>query len=471
MSSLWDDLLRSVKRYDFVASRKVLDRVLAEDKARDLAQSIQERLQAGQLGDLRYRDHVFRYFGLDEVYFALRMTSNELLDKLSYAQSSAEGRQDAFDLVVAAAKQGDPTVWLNAIDVEQISQSEFAVLLPIVLEKRSEEMKDLHIYCSLRDARPRVMRYLVDELMETYYGMRIVIAAQEGRKPETVVGSSAYSRIRDALETLGLDIQSMLVEVPGHQWQSFVADRERFRYSPKEPSFELVRVEDLFLRIHLAETGSERAVVDLLNHIESTGTTICNKILYDIAESGSRHASTDIRTRALRILGERGDRSVSDRLATLLTGTSDAAVRKAAANALSAIESRIAWVMKPETPPTVRYINREALSHDLARVVKRLMADVRESNHTTIRDALLSLAEVGGPETSRLLQGMMRSPERILRLNVVAASSRLPREDAADIIKLALDDEDEDVRSAALREIDRRWSDDTWIHTSTEDVG
>ncbi|RLI54961.1 MAG: hypothetical protein DRP09_11270 [Candidatus Thorarchaeota archaeon] len=469
MSSLWDDLLRSVKRYDFVASRKVLDRALAEDKAQDLAQSIQERLQDGQLGDLRYRDHVFRYFGLDEVYFALRMTSNELLHKLSYAQNSAEGRQDAFDLVVAAARQGDPTVWLNAIDVEQISSSEFAVLLPIVLEKRIEELKDLHIYCSLRDARPRVMRYLVDELMETYYGMRIVIAAQEGRKPETVVGSSAYSRIRDALETLGLDTQSMLVEIPGHQWQSFVNDRVRFRYSPKEPSLELVRVEDVFIRIHLAETGSERAVVDLLNLIESTGTSVCNKTLCDFATTRFHRVSTDLRTRVLRILGERGDRSVSDRLAALLT-TSDVAVRRATAKALSAIESRIAWVMKPETPLTVGYINREALSHDLARVVKRLMENVRESDHTTIRDALLSLAEVGGPETSRLLQGMMRNPERILRFNVVAASGRLPREDAADIIKLALNDEDEEVRSAAMREIERRWSDDTWIHTSAEDT-
>ena len=451
--------VQALDNFDFIESRRIIDDVLRNDKGIDFSLYMKQRAEVQSEKDLRYRDHVFKYFHLEDVYFALRMTSYEILSKLSYVQTSEEGRQDAFDLVITAAKAGDPTVRLNALDVEQIYNTEYAVLLPFVLTHRQEELTSIKIPFSLRTRAPRTMRYLIDELVETYYGLKIAVAAQEHQTLEVLVGSTVFAKIEAALTSMGIDLTDLLVEVHDDDWLKFVSDRQRFAYRPGEKSVELDTVRELFLSGQLIDVGNEAATRGVIDLVSNTKTATFNHILKRLASERSSRSNPSIQLRCLELLGERGDESDREFLAGLLLGDSTKRVRDASAKALSMLESRIAWRSKPSAPRVEPYINRDPISQDLASIVKELMGNVRKSNLSMISDALFSLASVGGQNATSLLTELVSHPEPIIRFNVVRAARRLSRQDAFQIIKKALDDENSMVSNAALVQLEERWPD------------
>jgi hypothetical protein len=473
MADVGERFTEAVADGDFVSSGEILDGSFSDGEIQLVADKIRAAVECADSSDLRYRDHVFAYLDLEAVYFALQIPCYELVYMLRGAAGKDDAIDDAYELVVTLAQMNDPSLVVREINVDRIRETDFAVLLPWVLSRRLEEIQKVTIAYSPRDAADDAKRYCIVDLLDTYYGRKVVWAAR-GRKAyldpyETiVVGQDVYEKVRIALENLDVDPDSILEEVSPNEWYKYVRDvtRRRFR---EQGSMELKTVADLITTIDLTSDEDVSSHMRLMTTIEQMRTSACNSWLVDVAR-GNRTVDIVSRTRSIDLLGTLGGAVERDVISALLP-SSDQEIRRAAAISLSKIESRLAWGGRPRGAPPRSSEDVDRLSSSLAMIAGELTRLQDSSHDSLVKSTIEALATIPGARSEDILKGLMRHPSELVRQTIVESSTPLPRGVAAGIIRLGLRDESKRVVAAAQRVMETRWGDDVWMQDNSEFEG
>jgi HEAT repeat protein len=188
--------------------------------------------------------------------------------------------------------------------------------------------------------------------------------------------------------------------------------------------------------------------------MDAARTQLCNDVLADIA-SDPTHS---LRNRALKQLGEFGDRHTLDLLDDIMRNDESMSIRKEAVRAYSALTSRAAGMGPtsplPATKPPVVDIAKINI------ILNSLLANRMPT--TMIDETLNSVALQGGSDAGEVLLRLFGTPHEDIRQAIVKATRLLDKQAAALTIRAALNDESPAIVCLAETEIDTRWSDGVW---------
>ena len=445
---------------DFRTSEEVLDECFSSGTVDLVVREIRSREK--QRPDLACREHVFEYCRLLPVFLELNIPSYDLLHMLRGATNREDVQSDAFELVMTLAEMRDPSLLVTEIQVEVIRESDYAVLLPWILSTRTEEMSLVRIPFST--SKEGVKRYCISDLLDTYYGRRIVWASREMKpwkyeEDSIVVGEGAFKKIESGLQTLDLEIPGLLQSVPEDEWPFHVsAIVTRRRRGQRQPP-ELATIHSLLNSRGYASLGRDSVLLkEIIKSSLELKTRVFSQEIIDVALS----EGSDVRIEAVNALGALGGDRARDALTGLL-GTSTPEVKKAAAVSLSRLESRLAWGVRPIQASVHSHIDKDRLAANLGRVAKELARLEGSGQEELTRTTIEALANVPSETSAYILKGLMRHPNAKIRKSVVQVTRVLSRETASDIIRAALQDDDPDVVGRATSIMENRWSDEVWL--------
>jgi hypothetical protein len=208
------DLKQAILERNFPASRHLLERARREAKMASIADLLEEEYEESQHHTLELRDHVTSYLGIWDVYFAVQLTSIQML-RLLAEDKSADAAVFMLNHIRSLLEQGDPLFDQFFVSVETISRGPFAVLLPEILTRRSEELENCIIYYRT-GSNPL---YCTASLLRTYYGRKIVSAILDDKVFNSVVSENVFMKIEESLISAGMDPSKMLVSVSPKDWE------------------------------------------------------------------------------------------------------------------------------------------------------------------------------------------------------------------------------------------------------------
>ena len=407
---------------------------------------------------LELRDHVFHYLGIWDIYFSVQIPSIYVLDILREHDVKEDPQSFMVNFVRSLLDSKDSRFDQFCINIQTISKGHYAILIPAILEQRIDELVNCKI--QYKDETPRL--YCVADLLDTYYGMRIVTAAHEYRLFDIVSDETQYSTIKESLAATGFDTDSMLVEIDPEEWDEYVKNRRRPRRVQSESNyhhrFEESRELDMLHRVKSARSDiyssdfnqQHKAMLAIID----AKTQLCNDILSDIASNPSH----SLRNRAIKQLGEFGSHETLELLDDILKNDMTTSVRKEAARAYSTLTSQLAGMkliapLVKTKPPLV----------DVARMNSILNSLVAKGMPSTIIDETVdSVALQSSSNQAEILLRLLKSPHEVVRQAIVRSTRLLDKQDATLIIRDALEDKSPEVVRLAENEIDTRWSDDVW---------
>lgn len=449
MTKIIDDIQIALEEHNFPVSNHLLNHVLQKNLVSEIMEALERQYNESVHQTLQFRDHILYFLGMWDVYFAIQISSFDLFRELKHLDRREDVVPFMLEFVRNLQERNDLRFDQFSLNVEKISQSHYAVLLPRLLNQRMEELEE----CKIHHRTGTNPLYCTKNLLETYYGNRIVSAALDNRVFGTVVGEKDFKMIAESLTSAGVDVSAMLVEVDKESWSSIVCEIKETR----ETDYQSLELRELH-RVFAARTeiflDSFRKQVAALDTITSSKTHICNDILVNIA-SDSNHP---MQRRAIKALGESGDSSILDYLSNLMND-SDKSVRIEAARAFSFLTSRSKWSAVTHRIPA----SSKAPPPDISKINQLLNTIImRDMPSAIIDDTLIAIAAQSGKNAGEILKALLLKPQANVRMAVVKASRLLDRDIAASIIKSALEDESPEVVQLAEQEINRRWPDDVW---------
>jgi hypothetical protein len=453
------DFQVAVEERNYLRSSQLMETASRTNTMSDLILGLEEVEKQEHHITLERRDHIFRYLGMWDIYYAVQIPSIYVLDILHENNIQENPQEFMVDFIRNLLDTKDSRFDQFCINIQTISKGHYAILVPSILEQRTEELSKCKI--QYKDSTPRL--YCIADLLDTYYGSKIVTAAHEHRFFDIVTEEEQYLTIKKSLAATGWDTDSMLVEIDSNEWEEYVKNRRRPRRIRSQKSrdsdrFEGSRELELLHRVKSARSGiyssdfnqQHQAMLAIID----AKSQLCNDILSDIATNTSH----SLRNRALKQLGEFGDHETLDLLDDIMKNDRSTSVRKEAARAYSTLTSRLAgWkLIVPSVkskPPIV----------DIARtnsILNNLLAKGMPS--TMIDETLDSVALQGGSNSVEILLRLLHSKHELIRKAIVRATRLLEKPDAAVIIRKALEDESPEVIHLAETQIDARWSDEVW---------
>lgn len=451
MTDIVQSFQKAIIEKNYSASANLLGIALHEGRILDIASKLEEIEQAAPLQTLELRDHIFCYLGMWDIYFAVQITSIDLLKMLHENNVMKDSSRFMIDYIRGLLDSKDSQFDQSCVDVETISQGQYAILLPPLLEQRLRELEE----CKIQYRQGSPLIYCTADLLNTYYGKKIVYASHKGRNFDIVVNAKLFRTIDESLSSAGLDVTSMLEEIEPDIWEFLLARKicpKQRQYGPSE-LIVLNRVKSARSNI-FAE--SYRQQLAALNAITLSKTQRCNDVLMEVvSDENSR-----LRRRFLRQLGETGDSSTLDFLSGIMKNDGDEAIRVEAARAFSSLTSRSKFSsVQYEIPP----VPAKPPLLDLLEINRILNTLVAKGMPTTMIDETLNaIAIQGGPDAIDLLTRLLNKPQTSVRIAVVKASRSLDIDSAALIVRSALDDDSLEVVALAEKELDTRWPDTVW---------
>lgn len=434
----------------------MIDQALKNDALSALIEGLEELEKVAAHITLENRDHIFHYLGMWDIYFAVQIPSLNVLRVLK-DRSVRENPQSfmvAFtrDLLVERDRRFDQF----CINIQTISKGHYAVLIPAILQQRIEELHE----CKIQYKEGESRQYCTADLLKTYYGQKIVSAAHGHRHFDVVVNEEQFATIRESLEATGLAIEPMLAEIDPRYWEEFVDEKRRQR-GPNTDGDESIsqyselnvlhRVKSARSNIYSSDFNQQHSAITTMHDAK---THLCNDVLSDIATNPTHSLSI----RAIRQLGEFGDKVTLDLLEDLMKNGRTTPVRREATRAYSTLSSRLEG-LGPISPPQVA----KPPTVDISEINSILNSLLSKGMPTTMIDETLSsVVFQGGSNAAEILLRLYGRPQERVRLAIVKASRLLNKEDAASIIRAALNDESSAIVDLAEKEIDSRWSDGFW---------
>ncbi len=449
----------AVNERNYASSSQLIDQALREGTIQELVLGLKEIEKAESLLTLERRDHIFYYFGMWDIYFAVQIPSTSVLELLQKHAVGDNARTFMVGFIRDLVDTRDNRFDQFCVNIQTISRGQYAILLPSILEQRTEELLNCQI--QFKDETPRL--YCTAELLETYYGRKIVTATHGHRSFDIVSNEDQYGTIRESLASTGLDTESMLVKIDSDKWDEYVKERRRPRKHPSmredetsgsDGSSELIvlhRVKSARSNIYSRNFNQQHTALLAMN---AAKTQLCNDVLSDIACDPSH----SLQNRALKQLGVSGDMESLDLLDDIMKNDGSTSIRTEAARAYSALTSRTSGLRfaspLPVTKPPVVEISKINI------ILNSLIAKGMPT--TMVDETLNSVALQGGSDSVDILLRLMGSPQEVVRQAIVKATRLLDKQNAALIIRVALNDESQDIVGLAETEIDTRWSDGMW---------
>lgn len=447
------DIQKAIAERNYSASTYLLDDALQEGSLLELITKLEEINEAASLLTLEFRDHIFHYLGMWDIYFAVQIPSIVVLKILHENNIEKDAQVFMIDYIRGFLDAEDFRFDQFYVEVETISRGQYAILVPSVLEQRAIEFEN----CKIQYRKDPTPLYCTADLLKTYYGKKIVSATHNRRTQDIVVDAEQFSIIEESLVSAGLDIASMLEEFDYDSWNNFVSST---RYSADVQLYSESSELSILRRVISARSNiyaeNIRQQIAALNAIVLAKTQSCNDVLMDVASDNSHQ----IRRRILKHLGKSGDSATMGFLAGVMKNDDDESIRKEAARAYSMLTSssqfsNIALAMPPpSTKPSTLDISK------INRVLNNLIS--RSMPSTMIDDTLAAIAIQGGSDASDILMRLLAKPQVSVRMAVIKASRSLDNASAASIVRAALDDESVDVVALAEKELDTRWPDAVW---------
>ncbi|TFG32097.1 HEAT repeat domain-containing protein [Candidatus Thorarchaeota archaeon] len=449
MTDLASDLQKAIAERNFFGSSHLLGHIAQKGEV-----SILERFRETDLQNphqtLELRDHIMKFLGLWELYFAIDIPSYELMKTLQNKPLSSDIQHQTLEYIRELLDERDTRVDQSCINIDSIGRSQYAVILPQILSMRTEEFEN----CIIPYLAAPTRLFCIANLVKTHYGHKIVNATLNAHSFDLVVGMSTFSKISESLCSAGLDINSMLQPIDPNEWTEI--ECKSHEQHPADTESRELR---LLHRIKSARTeiflDSFRKQVAALDTILSAKTQVCNDVLMTIASD----ITNPMRRRAINALGQTGDSSTMDFLSKILND-SDEGSRVEATRAYSKLASQRQWSgVHHHISPSSEKIPLL----DIAKINQILNTLIAKSLPTeAIDDTLGAVVAQGGPQAVDILLRLLLKPQTHVRQAVIRASRRMEKDLAAKIIKHALSDESPEVVDLAERELENRWSDDIW---------
>ena len=201
----------------------MLDTVLQEKRIPDLIKVLEKMDEDASLLTLERRDHIFSFLEMWDIYFAVQMTSIDILRILGENNITQDPQVFMVDFIRDLANSKDSRFSQFCINVNTISRGMYVILVPSILDQRIEELTS----CKIRFKDTPTSLYCTAELNDTYYGHKILSALHGYSAYDIVVNQEQFSVIYESLTEAELDIASMLVKLDADDWDAYVGERRR----------------------------------------------------------------------------------------------------------------------------------------------------------------------------------------------------------------------------------------------------
>lgn len=408
---------------------------------------------------LKVRDIIAEYLGIESVYFALGLPSYSILKMVADASNKIEARTLLSDVVHEKVKNSNSEVDLSCIEIDTLMDTPYIVLTPYVLTNRVSELESCKIYYSVYSSGGREKyRYCISELLKTHYGRKIVNAFKfDPNYP--IIGSEDFLKLSETLHSFGHDGESNLEEISPESWPYAVTKMIRSVEQDYMWSTELWLLYKTYLAMVRLGSDDTQTQETALKQIQISKTKNCNDALVSLAATGT----SSLQMMAIDMLESSSDSSRVDYLCNLIPVT-EGATRKRLAKAISVIESA-QYFTSPSTPalqPTTQGVPDVRIPEKVDEYLTAL-AQLSNSSSTHARiDAVRALSVVKIPGVETHLLRLMNDEDSKVRLAVLNASLELPKEQAVSLIQKGLQDTDATVENKALRLFEDRWPDSYW---------
>jgi hypothetical protein len=449
LTELVTDLKQAIIEHNFPASRHLLERARKDGQIESIAEVLEREYEAGQHHTLELRDHVTSYLGIWDVYFAVQVSSIEMLRLLKEGESD-DVAVFMLDYTRSLLEHGDSRFNQFYVSIEAISKGPYAVLLPDILTNRSEELEKCVIYYRTGDN----SLYCTANLLRTYYGRKIVSAILDDKVFNSVVSEKVFLKIEESLTSAGMDVSKMLVSVNPKDWEDAIC-KLNIIDAPPEESKELGTLHRVYSARSELFLESFRKQAAALETIQNAKTRLCNDVLMAVASNPGHN----MQLRALKVLGESGDSTTLEFLSKMIR-VEDLSVRNVAARAFSTLSSHSKW---SSVGHGITVVEQQQPLLDISKVNRILNTLIAKGMPSEmIEDTVIAIATQGGRDAVNILDKLLAKPQMSVQSAVIKASRLLNRDNAARIIRTALKSDNPEVVALAEVEIDARWADEVW---------
>lgn len=439
------ELLNAISKSDYVASSRLLEEILSQGKADEIAASFSPIVE--ERPDLRFRDHVASFLSFEPVYCSLEVPSYRLLENANGAESRYEAAYEMYKYVSGLVDSHHQSFNIKSFRIKRTTSSAYAALLPAILQQRTQEITNCNVPYTIRTASGK-MRYYIGNLLKTAYGESIIHSLP--KYPEFVVNEPVWNQIADVLNELGFDSETMLDKIPSELWYNTVKSLESNRLDSPDST----EVSALRLLAKTMQASDRGEIVELsmshLRIIRSLGTRQYNKEIIDVLPNANNQSLELI----LEILVDTRD-SVADEIIGEFLNSEDAKKRVIAARSLSRLTA-LESVMSITDPFQASSIDIAGLLGSSPNAVNRRLSNssalallARNQSPLVRRDLVKILAGTHGVETRKLFFQLLLDPDQDVRLEILSQIDNLPPQLARDILTAALDNSNEEIVSLA----------------------
>ncbi|MHA3963163.1 MAG: HEAT repeat domain-containing protein [Candidatus Thorarchaeota archaeon SMTZ1-45] len=453
--------LRAINNGDYVAAFSILDKIVTVGEV-ELFSMMLEQIILWEGNPSRYklkvRDCIAEYLGFGAVYFAILKPSYAIFKMVSGVSSRKEARDFLIQTVIELVTKNSPLVDLSFVEIDTLKETPYVVLIPYTLSKRAYELEGCKIpysYHLSTSGEELKHRYCLADLQQTHYGRKILNAFNfDGDYP--IIGQSDFLILQEILQSFGYDVSSMMVEVSEEDWSQLIMKRVQYLGLKCRESDEMWLLHTTYMA--MIRFGSEDINIreEALRTIEEVETKHCNDALVPLLGNGTK----SLNLRVIRIFESTHDYSKIDCLCSLIP-ESTGAERESLFKAISVIESAQYFTpggipsAQPRIETSTEIHNQEVTSRYLEALSKLSKASSPDAKIDSVQ-ALSAFQEKG---IENHLRRLMDDENPRVRFAVLEASHDLPKNQAADLVRLGLQDDDATIKNKALDLLEERWSD------------
>ncbi len=441
MSRSIDLLLQAAERGDFAASTSILLGLCRTEISQDVVSHFLN-YEKNLPPSLRLRDHVFFFLGLTPLYCAIQSSSIDVLKQFDGMSTLEHIRHCAFDWARNLLENEDEGISLRYLDSDRVLNDQYATLLPLILERKAKELESCRIYARSESDRKS---YSIFDLDRTSYGHLLLLGSgQFGTGTEashSIIQENDWNEIEKALISLGYDPDDMIVELDDAAWSSFTSEK-REESIHTSSSFEVCSTRELYDASVALNLAVDEATIQKIGIYRSN---YANKQLMHLAE-----ATQGIQKQlVIEALIDSGDTSILGFLSSLMA-TADHKSRRVIARGISSITSAMSGF-----DLNVPQIQEQPRSDDAVASTILTLAKYAGHRKPSVRlDALRTLSTFDDIRAHNLIRNAIETDESPhVRIAIVALAFNLPREIAASILRVALNDENPSVSLEAEKAI------------------
>lgn len=435
------ELFSAMYTMDFSKSQQFLSDYLTSGKLTGIAEHLHQESETSSDRPLMIRDHVFSFLRAFPVYTALNINSYDLLSSLVSPGTVKQAHSDVVHISQSAFEVGADAFNGMALEIDDLANNQFSVLIGGILKRRTQELDSVRIPLSkmkVSGAREYRVRYNLTDLWRTTYGARVLIGIGLSSS-EHVIGQIKWAQLSRALEQLGYRPENILDEVTEAAWGEITASQKS---RPNTGSRELSMLGRLRSSILNLGSRDTKTMATALSDIADLGSVSCSRKIAGLARQGIPNAIT--------LLGDVGSQNDEQTLESLLTSKAPE-IRESAARALSKISSRGVLGSLMRLP--------EVIEGDLSVqfALDEYYRIACSENRLARLDAMKAVSSIDSEKAEQTLLLIFEQLDAAGRIELLNLAQDMRRPMAALVVKRALEEQEDEVRFAAIKVAGEIW--------------